>query len=199
MESAVSAFTIACWSFTTVVTIYNVFSLWGLFPRSRKSKSKLREAALQNVKEADRTDFDKVMDQSIIEGTKSAESLRVFVRFIKDYQAVDLNVLITRIRFGRARLQTAILPTRLTADQVAIWSKFNSIMKEFWNGGKSKDVIKKRNEVGRIALYAMSHLDQADDIYQLVERRRVYRLKDVKALLKEIDDSPSGALSDGAL
>jgi hypothetical protein len=195
----VSVFLIACWTFTTITMTYNAFSLWGLFPRSRKSKSKLREAALQNVKEADRTEFDKSIDQTIIEGAKSAEYLRVYVRFIKDYQALDLNVLISRIRFGRARLQTTLLPTRLTADQVAMWSKFNLIMKDFWNEGNHKAVMKKRNDVGRIALYAMSHLDQAHDIYQLVERRRVYQLKQIKALLKEIDDSPSGALSDGTL
>lgn len=199
MESVINVFNISCWSFTTIVMSYNVFALWGLFPRSRRSKSKLREEALKNLADSDRTDFEKEMDRSAIERAKGNDYLHVYVRFIKDYKALDLNVLITRLRMGRSRLQTTMLPTRITSDQLVIWDKFNVIMKDFWIEGNGKDVMKKRNDVGRIAIYAMSHMDKADDLYRIVAQRGVSKLKDVKALLKDIDESPAGALSDGAL
>lgn len=199
MSTAEIVFTLSCWSFTTLATIYNVFVLWGAFPRSSRYKSKLRAKALQNLEDADRSGFEKLMDKNSIEGAKSAEFIRMHVRFIKDYRATDLNVLVTRIRLSRSRLQTTLRATQLTADQIALWMKFNEIMKDFWNDGNGKDVMKRRNDVGRIAIYAMDHMDKGDDIYQLVERRHVYRLKDVKALLKNITETPSSALSDGFL
>lgn len=195
----VTVFDISCWSFTTIVMTYNVFTLWGYLPRGFTSKSKLRKQALEAVMESNRPEFSKELDRSIVEQTKSMENLRLFIRFVKDYPAVDLSVLTSSIRLARCKLRTTLLTANLTAEQLAMWSKFNSIMRDFWIDGSGPEVDKKRNDLGRTALYVLSHMDKADDVLNVVNQRKVYQLKHIKALMKAVDETPASALSDGML
>lgn len=195
----ITVFDISCWSFTTIVMTYNAFTLWGYLPRGFTPKSKLRKQALEAVMESDRPAFSKELDQGIVEQAKSAESLRLYIRFVKDYPAVDLNMLTANIRVARCKLRTTLLTANLTAEQLAMWSKFNSIMRDFWIDGSGPEVTKKRNDLGRTALYVLRHMDEADDVLKVIEERKVYQIKHIKALMKAVDETPASALSDGML
>lgn len=199
MENGVSAFLIACWTFTTITMTYNVFSFWRPIPRSFNEKSKLREQALRIIMDSDKDDFYKELDRAGLQHTKSVESLRLCVRFVEHYRVVDLNVLASGIHLARTRLQTTLTPLGLSPEQVACYAKFDSLMANFYVNGDVESMKKVKKELTRTAIYAMGHMDKADAIYDIVEQRRVYHLKQVKALLKDIEDSPAGALSDGTL
>jgi hypothetical protein len=199
MDNGVSAFLIACWTFTTITMTYNVFAFWRPLPRGFNEKAKLREQALRIITDSNKDEFTKELDRAGIQHSKSVESLRLCVRFVEHYRVVDLNLLASSIHLARTRLQTTLTPLGLSPEQVACYIKFDSFMAGFFIDGDFESAKKRKKELSRTAVYAMGHMSEADAIYDIVERRGVYQLKQVKALLKDIDDSPAGALSDGTL
>lgn len=199
MDNGPSAFVIACWTFTAITMTYNVFSYWRPIPRSFNEKSKLREQALRIIMDSDKDEFYKELDRAGLQHAKSVESLRLCVRFVEHYRVVDLNLLASSIRLARTRLWTTLTPLGLSPEQVACYAKLDSLTANLYVDDDIKSMKKVKKELTRTAIYAMGHMDKADAIYDIVEQRGVYQIKQVKALLKDIGDSPAGALSDGTL
>ena len=202
MEFALSIFTIACWCFTAVGMTYNVRTLWRPLPHSFKEIPELRREALRATRESNRIAFDKVLDETIIKRRKSVEYLRLYVRFLDKYNAVDINVIISRIRMHRTKLQTNLTPSKITAEQFTLFRRFEDVklgVLPFVDGIPPKKRQKQRRAFERTTIYALGHMSVAEDIFSIVEQRGVYDLKQVKPLLKDIKSVPTGALSDGTL
>lgn len=192
-----SLFSTICWYFTAVMMTYNVWILWRPIPLGSKVKQKTREAALNKMREANKGFAETMMDEVAINMQKSYENLILYTRFIDKGTAIDLDVLAATTRVQRQWLRTTLSPMKLKEVHVDVFMKFMEFRKEqFWT---PDEVKKQRKIMDRTMIYAMSHLDDADRIIEIVGKRGVYKLKQVKSLMGEIDSAPTGPLNDGIL
>lgn len=195
-------FTISCWVFTTAMVIYNIRNMRPI-PRHRREKTDLRGKALRRLQESGKSDFEKSMDAMVLSDKENVEYLRLFAKFIDEYSAPALISFVESLRLARMKFYTNLKSDKVTSEQMKVYSDLSKAVTDSmppqWIKGDQKEVQKSRLTFMRTAFYAMDHMDEADRIMEIVTKRGVYDLKQVKGLMNEIDSAPNGPLNDGML
>lgn len=187
------------WAVIIIVNSYNLFAGWQPFTFSAKKKARVREEAMRQVEASDRGII-KDMDRNAVESIKSYETLLLCSRYGKDYSLLELRSMSNRLRVSRSRLRSAFYPTRLSAEQVATYMRFDDQMKDLWiDIDDSKKMNRKRNEVTGTVIYAIRNLDRADEILEIVKSRGISDVKHIKAVLNRAEEAPANAVGDGWL
>ena len=198
MDFKLSLFTILCWSFATVVMSYNIFVWWRPLPRGKQKMDALRKFALAKLENADRDYHYKTFDEDRIRNEKSYEYLVLYLRLVGEYRTTTLKSLADKIRYRRNGMRTFLLPLSLTAHHVDIYKAFNDFSDDT-EVRSGPDGNKNYKKLERTMMYALNHLDQAEDILTVLRKRGVYDLKQVKSLVREIKEAPTPTLSEGML
>ena len=191
--------TIALWSFTLTMLAINIRNMRPR-PRNRHEMTELREEALRVLHASDKSNFEKTIDEHSIENAVQVEYLRLYVKYLAQYRSTDLNSLVESLRLARMQFKTNLKSHQLTDEQMKVYAEFSRVVTDLISEHDTeKDMLKRRSTILRTAFYTMGHMDQAEDILSIVKGRGVYDLKSVKALLKQMKDSPAAPLSDGML
>lgn len=195
-----SGFSIACWTFTTVVMSYNIRNMR---PRSLRwgETERLREQALALLAKSDKEYFDKHRDQDSIESEKNFEYLRLYARLVDKHTTSTLSSLVESLRMQRMRLRTSLRSKNVTDEGIIIYEKIMEFATPFTqvsNLGRNA-YRKRRYSVAHCAFYAMKHPDEAERIISIMEDRGFTKIRDIRKLARDMDELPASALSEGML
>lgn len=196
-----SVFNIVIWSVFAVIMAFNVRAMWRPIPRSFGDKEKMREEAMRAVEASDLTDFEKDLGLLEVDRTQSIERLRLYARFGSEFSIMTIDSLASNLRINYTKLLTNMTPSRITRDHLAVYERFVLLRRRinFTPDSVDDEVNRDRKDLSRTAVYAMTHMDQADEIVSIMTERSVYELKQVKALLGKMSQIPNSDLAEGVL
>lgn len=187
-------------TFLSVMALFHAHNLRP-FTLNPRTKPRLREQALDALAASDRDTLPKFYETDRIKDEKRLEYLRLYARFIGTISAHDLREIIIFLRLARRKLHTKLTPQKLTEDQAAVYAEFAEAWKDVPEPSDEKrgQADKRWYSFMRVALHAMTNLDESDKILYVVRERGIYNLREVKDMVNALNLVPSSALSEGML
>jgi hypothetical protein len=194
--------TIVCWVIFAACIAYIVhFRL----PRVARGKNlaRLRQEALGVFDSIEMKDWEQRIFRPTLMSEKVEERLRAYVRFKGEFRPTDVAAAYANLRYARTRFMTAMNPSTMSEHHMRVFCEFHDrdgLRYELAPETDDKKVLRRfESQLTRTLWYAASHADQTEKVMTIVRERGVYRLKDIKDLLKNMDEAPAAALSDGML
>lgn len=146
-------------------------------------------------------EFEKRMNRIAIAHETVVERLRAYVRFEGEFSPTTIAAVYANVRWARTQYHTVLKPSSLTAGDLKLWNEFFNLKLQLQeaHSGNKRATKKFEKDFSRTRWYTLKHREKSDAILALMRERGVYRLKDIKELMKNIEESPVAALSDGTL
>lgn len=189
---------IIVWSFGVVFWANNFRNI-PPFTLKPGAKKRLREEALALLESSDKPSFIKEVDRDKINADNKFEHLRLYAILADKHKTIRITSFVSSLRWHRMTYRTNMRSKSVTPESFAVFETFYEVSDDLLVGLDKKPYRKRQSDIYGIAFYAMQHMDKADRIVSLVEERGITKLKDIKALLKDIDELPSSALAEGML